>query len=127
MENVNLLEEKILSYFTDPAFKMLACLDMTTRKEYSGVTLQYVFKEVLKEEYSIDLVKETLIDLFNKNLINALYCGSVEDVVFEKLKSTPHWCFKKEHDVSLSYLNSDKSSYSRFLKQLNEKQNEVCN
>lgn len=93
------MEELLLEYFKQLRLKVL---DNSPRSYYTGVTIPYIFKYVLKEKYSILEIVDKLLELHQQDKIHCLYCGDVKDVVFENIESI-HWNYRT--DDSSNYEN----------------------
>jgi len=108
------MREKILEYFKE--YRLIP-LDHFFKKYYTGVTLPYIYKCVLKEEYPIEEVKDLLIELHDEDEIKSLYCHTVKDVVFESNLSQ-----HRNYNKNKTYLPYDglNMSYDYFLNRLNE-------
>lgn len=110
------MRKKILTYFNNPPAKYkggLKVLDITEANYYyTGVTLKYIWEFVLKKQFSKVEVSDEMLTLHRMNKVKALYCPTVDNVVFETLY-TDHWNYNKDDDkykeVFLPVLNAFKT------------------
>lgn len=96
------MKEKILEYFNKNGTKYLDILDEDVRNYpvdkknyYTGVTLDYIVKYVLENEYPIDDVAECLKQLHLDDEIHSLFCNHIEEIVFES-KVSSHWNYRED-------------------------------
>lgn len=96
MENKIKKIEKLLSdYFCNPVNSKLLALDnlkMGSPIFYTGVSMVYIMKYIIKYKYRKNLVIYTLFNMLNDRRIGALYCRDVKKVVFENIR-TDHWSY----------------------------------
>ncbi|MFW6225543.1 MAG: hypothetical protein ACOC3V_01125 [bacterium] len=112
------MKEKILEYFYTPAtvmfnsIGMLEVLDDSNRGFYSGVTIGYIKKYVLKDKYSIQEIGSVLKELVESFELRMLHCGDVNDVVFEPhFKQNPHYSYNMSI-TSNDFINPEEGHYS---------------
>jgi hypothetical protein len=91
---------------------------------YTGVTLPYLMKYVIKYKYKKDLVIYSLFDLLDNEKIGSLFCPTINKVVFEN-NNTNHWTYKvvketkrKTYDCISSAALKEFNTYLRIKKTL---------
>ena len=62
-------------------------IDAKARGGYTGVTLNYVWKHILKEKISKRYTLDLLTDLIRNQDITSIFCGNIRNYVFEKYHS----------------------------------------
>jgi len=60
---------------------------------YTGVTLTYIMKYIIKYKYKKDLVIYSLFDMLDNEEIKSLHCPTIGKVVFEN-NNTDHWTYR---------------------------------
>ncbi|MFW6225487.1 MAG: hypothetical protein ACOC3V_00845 [bacterium] len=113
------MKEKILEYFYTPAntvmfssVGMLQVLDHENKVFYSGVTIDYIKKYVLKDKYSIQEIGSVLKELVESFELRMLFCGHVNNVVFEPhFKGNPHYSYNIIMN-SDNFINPMRGDYS---------------
>lgn len=103
------MKEIILHYFGRGC--LLKVLDRHPfKKYYTGVTLEYIHEYVLSKEYpfiEVGIAVKELVESFN---LRMLYCGHLNDIVFETLASQ-HWSYNSYYGSYVNpYLNPNVSS-----------------
>ena len=121
------MKEKILEYFNKNGTKYLDILDEDVRTHivsqfYTGVTLDYIVKYVLKDEYTVDDVAECLKQLHLDDEIHSLLCNNVESIVFEP-KVSEHWNYRD--NGSMKY-REHISILHEYLDDIIEKKQLIC-
>lgn len=66
--------------------------DANKRGGYTGVTLNYVWKYILKEQLTKADTLEVLMDLIKEEQIASIFCGNIMNFVFEKYDSDYDHC-----------------------------------
>lgn len=86
--------EIIMNYFdyTTNNSSLLEILDEGSesadkRGGYTGVTLTYVWKHVLKQLVSKEDTFNILIDLIKEEYIGSIFCNNIKNYVYEKYES----------------------------------------
>lgn len=111
------LTNKILNYFNKNKDDCkLEVLDNKYKKYYTGVTLNYITYDLLKAKYRKSNVAEVLLNLHKNGEIHSLYCGDIENIVFESKKSE-HWNFNPKTGVHQYKSNNNLHEYlKKFIK-----------
>lgn len=82
-QQIQEIREKLESYFST---MLLPVLDReetgTTKLKYNGVTLLYIIKYVLLDEYPQELVCYCLMDMLAKREIRLMHCSTINQKVF---------------------------------------------
>lgn len=106
---VNKIQKLLNDYFNDDSRKISSHLPILDKSKeeleelwtdnqyitdhYTGVTLTYLMKYVIKYKYKKDLVIYSLFDLLDNEKIKSLFCPTINKVVFEN-NGTSHWTYK---------------------------------
>lgn len=94
------MEFTILEYFGENNAE-LKVLDESDSKKYTGVTIDYVIKYVLKNRFTRKRVISKLLDLHTKEKIKSLYCPDIQDIIFHTIVG--NWTFDKKKDINRGY------------------------
>ena len=65
---------------------------------YTGVTIDYIHKTLLKNKFNKSLVIYTLFDMLDNEEIKSLFCEDIGNVVFEN-KYNNHWSYGVEKNT----------------------------
>ena len=121
MNYIDKAEIEILKYFNttyNGHYYKLIALDKTAKRFYTGVTLHYIFKYVLKKRYSKTNTAAILLNLLNSETIKCLHCPNIDDMVFNNIEC-PYWefiikdhrfCSKGSSDYSVKELKYSKNN-----------------
>ena len=93
------IRKKLKKYFSDIKLEVF---DNPVRAYYTGVTLDYIFHYVLKNEHSKELVCYTIIDMLLDEELRCLRCGDVKNLVIE-CKKSDHWTYSFDHEKNEFY------------------------
>lgn len=72
---------------------------------YTGVTLTYIMKYIIKYKYKKDLVIYSLFDMLDNEEIKSLFCPNINKVVFEN-NDTDHWTYSVIKEPERDFHNS---------------------
>jgi len=98
------IQKLLNNYFcknTSDSWKLPILDNNDTRKDingysipfYTGVTLTYIMKYIIKYKYKKDLVIYSLLDMLDNEEIKSLYCPTLGKIVYEN-NGTDHWTYK---------------------------------
>jgi stress-induced morphogen len=109
------LEKKILKYFNP---KELVILDdgYNSRGHYNSVTVTYIYKYVLNKEYEMSDIIDKLLEMHTDEKIYALFCGTVENVVFHN-RVINYWNYQLNNGYERY---SNKYAYDYFINYLKQ-------
>jgi len=111
----NVCNEALISYFYGLGYqsKHIEAFDKGNGTYYTGVRLSYI-KEYVLPQFDKEFILERLDDLINKGVLNTLYCGDVNDVIFEN-KNTEHRQFSLTN--VLDYSRNRETDDIKFIKE----------
>ena len=109
----------MVEYFLmNPTKGKLKVLDNNPLKDvYTGVTLPYIEKFVLKNKFSKEEIVNYIIKHHNRKNLYSLYCPTVKTVVIHVLS------YQVNYEKGRKYGYDDNSSYKYFINHLNKFKN----
>ena len=118
------IEVTLLHYFNKNDSMWLDILDGDSRKYvddycdyclkgYSGVTVKYLREYLFNKKYSISMISYVLLDLLSKGSIQTLYCGNINQIVFESTESN-HSTYYFINDYDEDDCNESNINYVKY-------------
>ena len=109
------MTESILEYID----KEMKPLDGVVNRKYTGVTVNYIHKYLLKEKFTKNGLINKLIQLHRQGQIRSLRCGEVKDIVFHK--HHVRWNYNCNESKKITDTGYVERQYGYFLQELRKK------
>lgn len=94
-------------------------LDGVVGRKYTGVTVNYIHKYLLKEKFTKNGLINKLIQLHRQGKIRSLRCGDVKDIVFHKYNG--RWNYNCNESKRITATGYEGRQYGYFLQELRKK------
>lgn len=121
-ENIKIKLEK---YF-EPGNLEILDDGFNCKKYYTGVTIKYLIEYLCLNDNPLDVIS-TVEHLFNIKKLDALYCGGVDGIVFEKYNETIHWSYHSSPLTKYKYTKQYLYDHINYLKKIYSEKKEPYN